>query len=111
VVSYSTDPDKLPRTYDQKSFTLEGRMDLDVSFGDKTMRTLVYLKVDAYDQLLLSEGVCRQLGIISYHPEVQTWRGRKKQPPQAKREKSSKATVPTVQVRRYNLYRFYLTRV
>ena len=30
-------PDKVPRTYDQKPFILEGRMDLEVSFADKTM--------------------------------------------------------------------------
>ena len=34
------------------------------------MRTPVYVKLDAAEQLLLSEGVCRQLGIITYHPEV-----------------------------------------
>ncbi|MCG8624500.1 MAG: hypothetical protein MJE68_21215 [Proteobacteria bacterium] len=27
--------------------------------------------MDAHEPLLLSEGVCRQMGIISYHPEVQ----------------------------------------
>lgn len=57
--------------YNQQSFTLDGRMDLDVSFDDKTMKTPVYLKMDTHDQLFLSEGLCRQLGIISYHPEVQ----------------------------------------
>ena len=50
-------------------------MDLDVSFGDKAMHTTVYVKMDAHVQLLLSEGVCRQLGILSYHPEVEKWRG------------------------------------
>ena len=39
------------------------------------MCTPVYIKMDAQDQLLLAEGVCRQLGIVSYHPEVETWRG------------------------------------
>lgn len=94
-------PDKVPRTYDQQSFTLDGRMDLDVTFDDKTMKTPVYLKMDAHDQLLLSEGVCRQLGIISYHPEVQTWRGGRKRPPseQMERAKSNEAKVPTVRVR------------
>ena len=28
------------------------------------------MKLDAHDPLLLSEGVCRQLGIITYHPDV-----------------------------------------
>ena len=34
------------------------------------MNTPVYVKVNAHEPLLLSEGVCRQMGIISYHPEV-----------------------------------------
>ena len=63
-------PDKVPRTYSRQTFSLNGQMELDISFGKKTMKTKVYIKMDAYDQLLLSEGVCRQLGIISYHPDV-----------------------------------------
>lgn len=76
-------------------------MDLYVSFDDKTMKTLVYLKVDAHDQLLLSEGVCRQLGTISYHPEVQAWGGGRKQSPNAQKEgaKDKEAKVPTVRVK------------
>ena len=62
--------DKVPRTYDRRTFTLDGKMDLDISFGGTTMRTPVYIKMDAPEQLLLSEGVCRQLDIISYHPGV-----------------------------------------
>ena len=75
-------------------------MDVDVTFDDKTMKTPVYLKMDAHDQLLLSEGVCRQLGIIS-PPEVQTWRGGWKRPlsEQMEKAKSNEAKVPTVQVR------------
>ena len=46
-------------------------MDLDVTFDGKTMCTPIYITMDAHDQLLLSEGVCRQLGIIHYHPEVE----------------------------------------
>jgi len=52
-------------------------MELEVEFGDKTMKTVVYIKMDALDQLLLSEGVCRQLGIVMYHPDVQVWCGGK----------------------------------
>jgi hypothetical protein len=48
-------------------------MGLDVTFGDRTMCIAVYIKMDAPDQLLLSEGVCRQLGIITYHRDVQEW--------------------------------------
>ena len=36
-----------------------------------------YVKVDAPEQLLLSEGVCHQLGIIQYHANVEPWRGGK----------------------------------
>ena len=41
--------DKIPRTYDQKPFKVDGRMDLDISFGDVTMHTPVYIKMDAAD--------------------------------------------------------------
>ena len=54
-------------------------MDLDLSLGDRTMQTAVYLKMDAHNQLLLSEGVCCQLNILTYHKDVERWReGRKK---------------------------------
>ena len=69
-------PDKVPKTYDRQPFTLDGRMELEISFGDKTMTTTVYIKLDAHDELLLSVGVCRQLGIIRYHPDVQVWKER-----------------------------------
>ena len=45
-------------------------MDLDITFDGHAMCTPVYIKMDAKDQLLLSEGVCNQLNIISYHPAV-----------------------------------------
>ena len=32
-------------------------MELEVEFGDTTIKTVVYIKMDARDQLLLSEGV------------------------------------------------------
>ena len=62
--------DKLPHTYDRRTFKLDGRLDLDVTFVDKTMHTAIYVKMDAFDDLLLSGGVCRQLGIVEYHPQV-----------------------------------------
>ena len=64
--------DKVPHTDDRRQFKLDGRLDLDVSFVDKTMQTAIYVKMDAHDDLLLSEGVCRQLGIVMYHPQVNT---------------------------------------
>ena len=39
------------------------------------LRTPVYIKMDAHDQLLLAEGVCSQLGVVEYHKDV--WPGRK----------------------------------
>ena len=62
--------DKVPHTYDRHSFSLDGLMDMDISFGGRTMCTPVYLKMNAHDPLLLSEGVCHQLGILKYHPDV-----------------------------------------
>ena len=35
--------DRIPRTYDQQPFTLDGRMNLEVTFGDKQMTTTVYI--------------------------------------------------------------------
>ena len=79
--------DKIPRTYDQKTFHLDGRVDLDITFHGRTMKTPVYVKMDAKEQLLLSEGVCRQLGIVSYHEEVTPDQGG-----------GEEAHVPTVRV-------------
>ena len=52
-------------------------MDLDIAFAGKTMTTPLYIKVDPEEHLLLSEGVCQQLGIIRYHPDVEPWRRQK----------------------------------
>ena len=37
--------------------SLDGRMELDVEFNDKKIKTTIYIKMNAHDQLLLSEGV------------------------------------------------------
>ena len=63
-------PDKIPVTYDQKSFTLQGKMNLNITFDSKTMRTAVYIKMNSRGPLL-AEGVCHQLGITSYHQDVE----------------------------------------
>ncbi len=84
-------PDKVPHTYDQKPFRLDGKVELNVTFQGQTMRTPVYLKMDAHDPLLLSEGVCRQLGIVSYHPSVQLQ--------ERSRKKHTSPAVPMVRVR------------
>lgn len=44
--------------YVREPFRLDGCIDLDISFSEKTMKTTVYVKMDAQEQLLLSEGVC-----------------------------------------------------
>ena len=88
-----------PRTYNQKPFQLDGRMDLDIVFGEKTMRTPVYIKMDAHDQLLLSEGVCQQLGILTYHPDVQVWRGRLKRQRPPEVNPTPEVHVPSIRVR------------
>lgn len=62
--------DKVPKTYDRQAFSLDGKMNMDISFGGRTMHTPVYIKMNAYDPFLLSEGECRQLEILSYHPDV-----------------------------------------
>jgi len=63
-------PDKTPYTYDHKPFKLDGKFELDITFQGQTILTPVYLKMDARESLLLSEGVCCQLGMVSYHPSV-----------------------------------------
>ena len=62
--------DEIPCTYDQRTFHLDGRLDFDITFDGQTLKTPVYLKMDAKEQLLILEGVCRQLGIVKYHKEV-----------------------------------------
>ena len=40
------------------------------SFGEEMLHATVYVKLVAPDQLLLSETVRHQLGIVNYHPKV-----------------------------------------
>ena len=88
--------DKVPRAYDQRPFTLDGRMELVITFGEMEISTPVYIKLDAPDQLLLSERVCRLLGIVGYHSEVQVWRGgHKSKTPDIQPKNSSEANLPT----------------
>ena len=43
----------MPYSYNQQSICLDGRLELDISFGDVTMRTVVYMyvKLDAREPL------------------------------------------------------------
>ena len=86
--------DKTPRNYDGHTFSLDRRMDLEVTFNGKSMITPVYIRMDAEDQLLLSEGVCRQLGIVNYDPLVEVWRGGRQT--RAKNQERQSTKVPTV---------------
>ena len=54
---------------------MDGQLNLHISFGERVICTTVYVKLVAPDQLLLSEAVCCQLGIVSYHPSVQSVQG------------------------------------
>ena len=60
--------DKTPVGYDNQPFKLDCHLDFRMTFGDRTLHTTVYLKMDAQDPQLSSEGARHQLGIISYHP-------------------------------------------
>ena len=58
-------------------FSLDGKMDMEIELNDKVMKITMYIKMDAHDQLLLSDGVYRQLGIVSSDRAVQVWKGGK----------------------------------
>jgi len=47
-----------------------------MTLGGRSITTAVYVKMDAAEELLLSEDVCRQMEIVKYHPDVadfSTW--------------------------------------
>ena len=89
--------DKTPRNYDWQPFSL-GRMDLVMfTFNDTAIKTPVYIKMDGHDQLLLSQGICHQLGIILYHTDVDVWRGGKLKNMKTAAQQAI-AQVPTVRV-------------
>ena len=56
-------PDKVPRTYERKVFRLDGCIKMDIIFQGMTINTIVYVKMDAANQLLLLECVCAQLHV------------------------------------------------
>ena len=96
-------PDRIPHTYDHKKFKLHGRMDLEIGFDDKVITTPVYIKMDAHDQLLMSEGVCSQLGIVEYHDNV--WPGREPEALVGEENVTVAAKVPVVRNFRVRLLR------
>ena len=56
--------------YNKQPIALDGQMEVSIGFEDKEICTTVYVKIKAPDSLLLSETVCRELGIVQYHPNV-----------------------------------------
>ena len=62
--------DKTPCNYNHKPFSIDGKLKLKVTFLDLTMKTDSYVKMNAHEPLLVSDGVCRQLGIVTYHTAV-----------------------------------------
>ena len=64
--------DRKACTYGRQPLHLDGRMDLNIKFGENCVCETVYIKLDAPDTLLLSENVCHTLKIVSYHPNVQS---------------------------------------
>ena len=101
--------DKKAHSYDGKPISLDGWLQLDLMFGEYSMSTPVYVKMDADDPLLLSEGVCRQLRIVTYHPSVQerqrpegTALPKTDEVSQSKTDEEDRAKVPTVRVKLLN---------
>ena len=92
--------DQVPHNYDRRPFQLDGWVNLDIEFLDKTMTTPIYVKMDAHEQLLLFEGVCQQLGIISYHSEVQAFPPKKEieNSPPLTANSANPCQVPSVRV-------------
>jgi len=91
--------DRIPSTYDQRTFSLDSRLDLDINFDGKSLNTPVYIRKEAQDQLLLSEGVSRQLGIISYHRDVHPLQQLVKDPHSVRaKSEGLEAQVPLVRV-------------
>ena len=61
-------PDKVPYTYDQKPLTLDGHIDMDISFDGRTMCTQVYVKMDAKDHAAAALQRCVQSTSHYYLP-------------------------------------------
>ena len=56
--------------YSGQPISLDGQMDVTISFESHNIKTIIYVKLQAPDQLLLSESVCREFGIVKYHSLV-----------------------------------------
>ena len=89
-------PDRTACTYGHHPLKLDGQIDLQIKFGEKSMCERVYVKLDAPDALLLSENVCCKLNIVTYHPDVQTVLPAIDQS-KSKKKKNKKARVSLIQ--------------
>ena len=85
-------PDKTPRSFDRKPISFDGRLDLGITFDGEMVNTPVHLKMDSAEELLLSEGMCRQFQIIRYHSDVICEKN-------AVKKSSSDCVVPLIRVR------------
>jgi hypothetical protein len=54
-------------TYVREPFHLDGRIDLDISFAERTTKTAVYVKMDGQNQLLLSVPTTLNRHVSSLH--------------------------------------------
>ena len=56
--------------YNGQTISLDDQMDVTISFESHNIKTITYVKLQAPDQLLLSESVCQELDIVKYHSLV-----------------------------------------
>lgn len=68
-----------------------------ISLSRGAQNTPIYVKMDAKEQLL-SEGICRQLGIIQYHKEVTPGQGGGVKESSVGDDVGGEVRVPTVRV-------------
>ena len=103
--------DKKAYSYDRKPFSLDGKLRLNLTFGEYTMSTPIYVKINAEDQLLLSEGVCRQLVIVNYHSHVfNDKQPDPDSPSEDKPDDTEDVKVPTIRVKLLNSTRLLPNR-
>lgn len=69
----------MPHTCNQQRFIVNCLLELIITFSDTEIRTQVYIKLDTQSSAVVVRIVVfHQLGIVSYHPQVEIWRrGRK----------------------------------
>ena len=81
-------------TYGHHPLSLDGQIDLHITFGEKCICETVYIKLDAPDTLLLSENVYCKLDIVFYHHVQPVDQGR----PKGKKKKAKIKLIQTVRL-------------